>query len=204
MNTRDGEKTPREQAFCLYYFETRNPSLSSILAGYPEKGAANNANQILRRPRVKAYLKKLWDAAESPIVMSVRERMEVLSEIGRAKIGYCLDKDGQVDLEAIRGMPAVKEVSIIDWRNSKVPGMEYRTVKVRLLNPVESIHELNLMEKVYRINESLVNQDNRVVNIYVTGEDVKEKLGRVADRTRKIIDVKVEEAAGEPHDEEAA
>ena len=71
----------KEQAFCLYYFKTRNPSKSAIEAGYPEQSAKPAASVILRRPRIKAYLRKLWERAESPIVMSVRERKEILSQI---------------------------------------------------------------------------------------------------------------------------
>lgn len=194
---REGGLTQKEQAFCLYYFETRKPSLSCIQAGYPAKWASSHANFILRRPEVKAYLRKLWEKSESPIVMSVRERKEILSQIGRGMVGSCLDEDGEVDLKAVREMPAVKEITIEEYTVGVKKPILHRDIKVKLLNPVESIHELNLMEKLYSPNEAPVNI-NPIYNYYVTDGSVVEKLGRIGDRTQKVIELtgeKVEEDA---------
>ncbi len=188
------QPTIKEQGFALAYFDTRNKVYSMKKGGYPADAAGGHhgravrhADVILARPRVQAYLRKLWEKAESPICMSIRERKEILSQIARGMIGNCIDENGQVDLTAIRDMPAVKEINIIDWRSSKkVPDMQYRQVKIKLLNPVESIHELNLMEKLARANQQTVNI-NPVNNYYVTGPEVVEKLGRISERTAKQI-----------------
>lgn len=179
------ELTPNEQAFCLYYFETRKPSLSCIKAGYPAESARAHADLILRRPKVKAYLRKLWEAAESPVVMGVRERKELLSEIARGMVGATINGEGKIDWEAVRGMPSVKEVTV---EERDIGEVTTRTIRVKLLNPVESIHELNLMEKLYRTNEIPLYQDNRSVNYYITGVEVEEKLGRIGERTQKAIE----------------
>ncbi len=181
-----GGLTPGEQAFCLNYFENRSPSLASIKAGYPEGVAKQSGQAILKRPRVKAYLKKLWEQAESPIVMMVRERKERLSQIGRGMVGDCLDESGQIDLEAIRNMPAVKEVTIDEYTVGTKDPVQHRTIKVKLLNPVESIAELNKMEKLYRTNEQQWPQ-NVTNNYYLTDGSVLEKIGRIGDRTQKQI-----------------
>lgn len=184
-----GVLTKSEQAFSDYYFEERNPALAAINAGYPENRSHSTSSQILRRPHIKAYLRELWEVADSPVVMGVRERKEILSEIGRGMVGDCLDEDGQVDLKAIRGMPAVKEVTIEETSIGTDSPVLSRTIKVKLLNPVEAIHELNFMEQKLNRPETPMNQGNRVVNIYVTDKDVKEKLGKIGERTQKVIEL---------------
>lgn len=180
--------TERERTFAAHYFKTlgKRPGLSVIFAGYSSHLAGKHASVILRRPKVKAYLKSLWDEAESPIVMSVRERKEKLSLIARGMVGNCLDENGEIDLEAIRNMPAVKEVTIDEYTVGVKNPVKHRNIKVKLLNPVESIHELNLMGKQLRTNEG-VTQDNRVINNYFTDGSVLEKLEQIGDRTRKLI-----------------
>ncbi|KKN45275.1 hypothetical protein LCGC14_0684610 [marine sediment metagenome] len=182
---RDGGLTPKEQAFSLNYFKTngKRPGLSAMLAGYPSKSAGAHATEILQRQRVKDYLRKLWEAAESPIVMSVRERKEKLSLIARGMVGDCVDEGGNIDWGAVKEMPAVKEVTI---EERDIGEATLRTIRVKLLNPVESIHELNLMEKLYRTNEQSVNI-NPTYNYFVTDGTVVEKLGRIGERTQKEI-----------------
>ena len=194
---KDGGLTVKEQTFSLTFFKTKNKVYSMKKAGYPtglsnredrSNRAVRHADVILKRPRVKAYIRKLWEESESPVTMSVRERKEILSQIGRGMIGNCLDEGGNIDLAAIRAMPAVSSVDIFE-------GKKGRTIKVKLLNPVESIHELNLMEKLYRINEAPVNI-NPVYNYFLTGPEVKEGLERMGGRTREAIELtgeKVEE-----------
>ncbi len=177
---RDGLLTPNEQRFCLYYFELRKPSLACIESGYPAKNADVLADKILKRPRVKAYLRTLWEAAESPIVMGVRERKEKLSLIARGMVGDTFNKGGEIDWEAVKTMASVKELTI---EEKEIGGVPVRTIKVKLLNPVESIHELNLMEKLYRTNEQPVNY-NPTYNYYLTDGSVVEKLGRIGERTQ--------------------
>ncbi len=50
---------------------------------------------------------------------------------------------------------------------------------------ISAIGELNKMEKVYETG-AVVNQDNRVVNIYVQTERAKELLGQVKDRWQEV------------------
>ena len=190
--TRDNGLTPKERAFSDDYFETigKNPGLSAILAGYPPKSAGAHATEILQRQRVKDYLRKLWEAAESPIIMSVRERKEKLSLIARGMVGDCVDKDGNIDWGAVKEMPAVKGVTI---EERDIGEATLRTIRVKLLNPVESIHELNLMEKLYRTNERPMNI-NPTYNYFVTDGTVVEKLGRIGERTQKEIALTGEKA----------
>ncbi len=190
-HNKSGELSPKEHAFADYYFETRNPGLSAINAGYPANSASKQAYQVLQRPHVKAHLRKLWEASESPIVMGVRERKEKLSMIARGMVGNCLDEKGEVDLKVVREMPAVREIVITDWRSPHregAEGMESRTVKIKLLNPVESIAELNKMEQLYRITEGPVNI-NPVYNYYITDPSVKGKMERIGERTQKTIEI---------------
>ncbi|KKL93226.1 hypothetical protein LCGC14_1876790 [marine sediment metagenome] len=181
--------TPKEHAFCDYYFESRQPTLSAINAGYPAKSAEAAAGQILRRPHIKAYLRKLWEKAESPIIMSVRERLETLSQISRGMIGNCLDESGNVDLAAIREMPAVREVVIEETVIGVKHPRQVRHIKVKLYNPVESIHEINLMENKLNPGQVPENQGNRTVNYYFLDGSGPEKLARIGERTQKVIEV---------------
>lgn len=178
--------TAKEQDFCLYYFKNRRPSIAAIEAGCPVPSAKQNANRMLNLPRVKAYLRKLWGAADSPIVMSVRERKEKLSLMARGVVGDTFTGEGNIDWDAVKTMDAVKEVNIEETTVGIKHPRTIRTIKVKLHNPVESIHELNLMEKLYRTNEAAVNI-NPVYNYYVTDKKVIDDLGKIGDRTQKQI-----------------
>ncbi len=191
--------TEKEKAFLLDFFETRKPSLSAIRTGYNEASAKQAAYQILRMPKSKAYLRRLWEEAESPIVMGVRERKEILSQIARGMVGDCVDEEGNIDWSAVKAMPAVKEITIEETILKS--GEKARTIKVKLLNPVESITELNKMEKLYRINEQTSPQ-NTTNNYYLTDGSVLEKLNQIGVRTQKQLpqaEVKVVEP-GEDND----
>lgn len=190
----DIKLTPKEQKFGLTYFHTGNRLLAMKNAGYPTgvaKGtgiadkALWHAARILQRPRMQAYLRKLWEESESPIVMSVRERKEKLSLIARGMVGDTIDEAGEIDWEAVKNMPAVKEVIIEERDFGTIPT---RTIKVKLFNPVESIHELNWMENMMKASDKTVNI-NPVYNYYVTDAKVVEKLGQIGERTQKVIEL---------------
>lgn len=178
--TWDGGLTEMEQKFCFKYFETRSPRLSAIDAGYSERSAKAQAMSLLRRPDVKDFLRELWEAADSPIVMGVRERKEKLSLIARGMIGTTFTEEGEIDWDAVRNMPSVKEVTV---EEIVIAGETKRTIKVKLLNPVEAIHELTWMEKMLRINEGTTNI-NPTINYFVTEQKVIDALQRIGDRTK--------------------
>ncbi len=188
------EPTLKEQAFALDFFKTqgRNRANSMRVAGYPvvtRARALNHADRILQRPRIQAYLRHLWEKAESPVVMSVRERTERLSELGRGNIGDLLDDDGNVDIDAIRNMPAVKEVTIQEDTVGIKNPITRRTIRVKMLNPVEPIHELNIMDKLLNRGNDRPGNEPVVNNYFLIGEDTEGKIARIGDRTRKAIDV---------------
>lgn len=198
----DGGLTIKERAFLLYYFNLREPGLAAIKAGFPEQSASKIAYQILGRPRVKTYLRKLWDKAESPVVMMVRERREKLSLIARGMVGDTIDEGGKINWEAVRSMPAVKEVTIDEYT---VGDTVHRNIKVKLLNPVDSIHELNLMDKTHGGNEKPGNYGSTVNNYFVTDASVVTRLERIGDRTQLALGtgVKTEQEVSEGIPEEA-
>ena len=185
-----GGLTPRERTFADHYFKTSGvrPGLSAIFAGYAPKWARIQATAALGRPRVKAYLRKLWEEAESPIIMSVRERKEKLSKIARGMVGETFEGEGEIDWEAVKKMAAVKEVTVTEWEGGKGGRAKSRTIRVKLYNPVESIAELNKMDKVYRASEGGTNI-KPTYNYYITDGAVVEKLERLGDRAQKAIEI---------------
>ncbi len=183
--------TIKERGFADTFFETRgNKPYSMKVAGYPaddKQRAIRHADVILARPRVKAYLRGLWEASESPIIMGLRERKEKLSLIARGMVGTTFDEDGHIDWEAVRNMPAVKEITIEEDVDKDDGDIINRKIKVKLLDPVTAIHELSWMENTLnRGSGSIV--ANTVINNYYTDESIPGKVSRIGDRTKKVIE----------------
>ena len=83
------ELSPREKAFCEYYIECYNAP-EAYQKAYPTAAlstAKNAAYQVLKRPRVKEYLKKLQDEAFERAMINPERVAIKLAEIAFAKKG---------------------------------------------------------------------------------------------------------------------
>ena len=124
--------------------------------------------------------------------MQVQERKEKLSMIARGMVGDTFDDKGNIDWETVKGMAAVKEITI---EEREIGGVITRNIKVKLLNPVESIAELNKMEQVYRITERS-ERGPTINNYFLTDPSVQGKMERIGERTLIEVTGKVVENSG--------
>lgn len=59
--------TPRERRFCEEYLRTGKKEQSAIAAGYKEKGAAVQANRMLKNDKILAYIRTLQAQARDEL-----------------------------------------------------------------------------------------------------------------------------------------
>lgn len=80
---------PRQRAFAEHYVQSANATESARRAGYngSENTLATTGHDLLRNPKVAAYLKELQAEVSGPRILSAKERLEILSSIveGTAK-----------------------------------------------------------------------------------------------------------------------
>ena len=104
---------------------------------------------MANHPLVIARLVELRAEAASKAVMSVVERKERLSELGRGRIVDFLTENG-AGIEVSRETPNVG--AVMELTTEQVGGGESAPViktKVKLHNPIQAIDTLNKMEGVY-------------------------------------------------------
>ena len=70
--------TPKQITFCKIFHETKDKKKAMEEAGYSMKFGLENADKILKSPKVIEYLKKLEDEEKNPT-----EKKQVLSEKAR-------------------------------------------------------------------------------------------------------------------------
>jgi len=174
-----------EEAFCLHYAKTRNGIQSAIVAGSKANTPQQVAINMLKKPRVQARIKELWEKAESDVVMRVLERKEVLSEIGRSVLSDFIDENGQIIIENLKGHAAVKEVIVEQWRDGHDKEAQTRSIKIKVHNPIEAIHELNAMEvKMKPGGDKLINP-TWIVN--VMDRETAEEVAKLGLRTAPML-----------------
>lgn len=112
-------------------------------------------------------------------VMSSLKRRLRLTEFAEANIGDFVDENGELKFDKkAKSAGAVEEYSVRPTQY----GVS-KTIKLR--DPIASIKELNLMTREY---ETQVNNDNRVLNVFVVDKETKELIEKVKDRTQKLIE----------------
>jgi phage terminase small subunit len=171
--------TPMQQRFTLNVFEHGNAAQAYRDAGYKvqtDDAAYAAASRLLGNVKVQAFLNWLQQKAIEASIMSVTERKQRLSEIGRGRITDFIEvKDGvariKVDLESVNS-GAVQEVTTeeLDLGKGKAPTI--RVTKLKLYQPGPAIDLLNKMEGQY--SEINVNIDNRKIELFqVTDEQLE-------------------------------
>lgn len=188
---KNGLLTQKQENFVLNYFQSGNATEAAKLVGYSTGTARFSASRLLTKDNIQARLQELRYLATSGKVMPEIARKEKLSEFARAKLVNFVKVNGdkiEIDLEG-EDNAALQEVSIEAWRGGKEGRAESRTTKVKLINPIQAIAELNKMDGVYQVVPPSF-QDNRVINIIVRSERAKELIERVqgGERTGKLIE----------------
>lgn len=185
--------TQKQVDFARYIFLGHTQREAWALAGYSTNYTLSNVDRnaclMAKSTKIQQRLAELRQQADDAAIATVIERKKVLSEIVRARVGQFTDENGNLAVKKDQlNNAAVQEVST----ERTLVGVR---TKIKLRDPIAAADLLNKMDKLY--DERPVYQDNRVVNIYVIDAETKGLLSRVAERTGKFIEGKVESVGGD-------
>lgn len=143
-------KNPHHELFAHLMLESQGTGTPAhecaIWAGYSKTRARQTASRLMANPHIRARIAELSEGA-APGVMSVRERMERLSEISRARLTDFVSKDGKVVVKPwSKNVGAIKS---IERKTQKINGVVTEKIEIKLHNPARALRELKKMERVY-------------------------------------------------------
>ena len=174
--------TQKQENFCLNVFQgmsQREAYIQSYKPNYAITTIDANASRLASNEKVLKRLSELREKAQNNKIASVIERKEILSEIARAKQtdfmicsadGVWMHDVGDETLNthAIRQI----QTTTMPFGGNDSP-LKILLTKVDLHDPIKAIDLLNKMDGVYSDNTTVVNNDNRSINIIVQGEKGK-------------------------------
>jgi phage terminase small subunit len=176
--------TSKQERFALNYVKSpdMNATEAAIQAGYSPKTAYAIAAENLRKPQILERITQLRKAAEDKTIASVVERKQVLTEIVRGRISQFVDGNRINATVSDINTAAIAEVTTAEirvGRGEDAPVID--VTKLKLRDPIAAISELNKMEGVYD-TRTIVNNDNRSVNIMVRSEEAKQLIEGINER----------------------
>ena len=171
--------TQKQENFCLNVFQgmsQREAYIQSYKPAYAITTIDANASRLASNEKVLKRLTELREKAQNNKIASVIERKEILSEIARASMTNFVEvgQDGawfNIDNTNLnsRAIQSVQSKTIL----GKDGADDAVFIRVNLHNPIDAIKELNKMDGVYAENTTVVNNDNRSINIIVQSEKGK-------------------------------
>lgn len=146
------------ERFCLEYVRDFNGRQAAIRAGYRANSAVVTASQLLTIPNIKARIselcKEILDAPKEELKARIKAEYEAVA-FGR--IGDVLNDDLTVDIQAVKGSAAVREVSRQTQRSGTTV---IETHKVKLHDKVQA---LNMLSKYAGMIQDGVSMDGSFV-----------------------------------------
>jgi hypothetical protein len=171
--------TQKQENFCLNVFQgmsQREAYIQSYKPNYAITTIDANASRLASNEKVLKRLSELREKAQNNKIASVIERKEILSEIARASMTNFVEvgQDGawfNIDNTNLnnRAISSVQSKTVV----GKDGADDAVFIRVNLRDPIEAIKELNKMDGVYAENTTVVNNDNRSINIIVQSEKGK-------------------------------
>lgn len=171
--------TSKQERFTQNLFNGMTQREAWIQAGYShnysmarvDSHACELANSVKIKDRLEELNQPVIEALVSSKIMDKQERLERLSEIGRARL-IDFVKEGEPTLGAdMLNNGAVADFYIKHGFNKA--GEPVVTKAIRLHNPVTAMETMNKMDKLYS-EVPTGYQDNRVFNVIVGSEMAKE------------------------------
>jgi len=157
----------RQEIFTQNWFEAKPITEAAIIAGYKPNWAASIASRLSRKVKILARYNELQEQAASKKVASKQERMEILSEILRAKPeDYMeLSEDGR-DLQITREALKSPAVSYIRTEQVALGKMPVRLTRVGLIDKTKAADLLNKMDGIYAPETKQVYNDIKIMVVY--------------------------------------
>lgn len=137
-------KNKRHEKFALALFQGKTQQDAAIEAGYKPSRARFTASRLVTNGNILARILELGQKAESDAIMSVRERKEKLSEIGRGNIPDFITEEGIKVNKDSPHVGAVSEITSVT-RVFRKNGEPVVITKLKLHPPVTAIDLLNKM-----------------------------------------------------------
>ena len=149
------ELTPKQERFALNLYKGMSQRVAYKKAGYSAKSSPTtqdrHACELAKTDKIVARVAELLGKDAAAAVMTRQERLERLSEIGRARItDFVTCKDGHaninIDLESANSA-AIQEITTeIRWDGKGEDAEPVTVTKLKIRDPIASIHELNDMD----------------------------------------------------------
>lgn len=109
-NKDDEILTEQETNFCIYFVHTLHVFSSATRAGYSESYARNNIYQLMKKPKIKKFIKELKTLKRKAHNITADDILETLLDIAYNRdIGQCYDKE---TLELKEGVTNVKKFKV--------------------------------------------------------------------------------------------
>jgi phage terminase small subunit len=162
--------TSKQELFCQYVISGLSQHDAYLKAGYSSNMLPdtidNNAYMLTCKSEIKARILELKQLALTSLIMSVSERKEILSELGRAKLTDFVGDNGEIKLKP---SAALAELVIEDWQGSGDDKPISRNKRIKLRDPIAAIAELNKMERIGTPDTAPGVINNNVQVIIVSG-----------------------------------
>lgn len=192
-------KHPKREKFCLEYFKEGNAAKAATLAGYSVRSIRSIASELLTKPDIQSRLAELQKKAEDDSVMSVLERKQRLSEIGRARMTdfvKCIDGVSRItaDLDSLNSAAIVEVTTDTVQLGKGENAPEAIITKLKLRDPVAAIAELNKMDGAYAPTKTeLTGKGGKPIQIEPSSPDLsslsKEELNTLENILSKTTDI---------------
>lgn len=109
-NKDDDILTEQETNFCIYFVHTLHVFSSATRAGYSESYARNNIYQLMKKPKIKKFIKELKTIKRKSHNITADDILEtILDIVYNRDIGQCYDKE---TLELRAGVTNVKKFKV--------------------------------------------------------------------------------------------
>ncbi len=145
-NIYNNKLTQKQENFCLNLFSGMSQYDAYLAAGYSSKQSRAvidiNACNLAKDNKIIIRVAELRAHRVTAEIATVDERKKKLTEILRADATEFIDAQGNITLEGKR-TAAIAEINV-DVINDVI-----QRRKIKLLNPIQAIQELNKMEHIY-------------------------------------------------------
>ena len=142
--------TQKQENFCLNILSGMSATDAALSAGYARM-SPTHTTAMLKTAKIAVRLAELRKPREKAAISSYEERLQILTEIQRARFGQFVDKEGNLDIpdkEALDSA-ALQEVKTTKFRGGKGGRTSEITTTIKLRDPVRAIEEHNKMAGDY-------------------------------------------------------
>lgn len=161
-NKDDDILTEQETNFCIYFVHTLHVFSSAIRAGYSDSYARNNIYQLMKKPKIKKFIKELKTLKRKAHNISADDILETLLDIVYNRdIGQCYDKK---TLELKEGVTNVKKFKV-------KKGEDSHEISIELEDRMKAIE---ILTKHYGIDPSYTNKRAELKVLEAKEKELKE------------------------------